>query len=258
MNAKDYALRLRDAYTNRSAIGPLRKEIGVDNIALAYEIQEVNTAFRIENGARAVGKKIGLTSFAVQKQLGVDQPDFGTLFDDMEVLTGQSISMSLLMQPKVEAEIAFVLAEDLDTDRLTSIDVINAIDYALPAIEIVGSRIAEWNIRITDTVADNASASHYVVGHTPKLLDAFDLINGKVVMTKNGDVASEGSGYNCLGSPINATLWLAKKMNELGTPLSAGDLIFTGAVGPMVGVQAGDHFHAKFEGLGDVSVSFTE
>lgn len=258
MNATDYAQRLRDAYTNRTAIPPLRDEIGVDNIALAYEIQEVNTAFRIENGARAVGKKIGLTSFAVQKQLGVDQPDFGTLFHDMEVLTGQSISVAELMQPKVEAEIAFVLAEDLDTDRLTSIDIINAIDYALPAIEIVGSRVADWNIKITDTVADNASASHYVVGHTPKLLDAFDLINGSMIMTKDGQVVSEGCGRNCLGSPINATLWLARKMYELGSPLTAGQLIFTGAVGPMVSVQAGDHFHAKFEGLGDVSVSFTE
>jgi len=160
------------------------------------------------------------------------------------------------MQPKVEAEIAFVLAEDLDMDNMTIIDLIASIDYALPAIEIVGSRIENWNIKICDTIADNASASHYVLGHRPRTLDEFDMVGCKMKMTKNGTIVSEGHGGACLGSPLNATLWLANKMVELGQPLQAGELILSGAVGPMTAVAAGDKIHAEIEGLGGVSVSF--
>lgn len=204
-----------------------------------------------------MGKKIGLTSDAVQAQLGVDQPDFGILLDDMEVLNGRSVSMSELLQPKAEAEIAFVLGEDLDFDRLTIIDLISAIDYALPAIEIVGSRIKNWDIKITDTIADNASASHFVVGHSPRTLDEFDLVNTKMVMTKNTNIVSEGSGKACLGSPLNSMLWLAKKMMDLGNPLQAGELILTGSLGPMTDVGVGNMVEASFEGLGSVSVTFS-
>lgn len=258
MKAETFAKKLREAYSTRTAIPPLRDEIGIDDIAFAYEIQIANAIHRSNQGSRIVGKKIGLTSLAVQKQLGVDQPDFGILFDDMEVLNGLSVNMGELMQPKVETEIAFVLAEDLDDPRLSMVDLIDSIDYCLPAIEIVGSRIENWNIKITDTVADNASASHYVIGHTPRTLDEFDVVNCAMKMTKNGTLVSEGKGSNCLGSPLNATLWLAKKMVEMGTPLEAGELIFSGALGPMSNVEAGDHFHATIEGLGDVSVYFNE
>lgn len=258
LQAKDYAERIRNAHSNMETIPPIREEIGIDNIELAYQIQNINTQFRLDSGARITGKKIGLTSFAVQKQLGVDQPDFGVLFHDMEILNGQSISVSKLMQPKIEAEIAFVLAEDLDRENLTAIDILSAIDYALPAIEIVGSRIENWNIKITDTIADNASASHYVLGHTPKLIDSFDMVNSPVKLFINDEIASKGTGAACMGSPINAVLWLANKMVEMGAPLQAGEVIFSGAVGPMVVVNEGDHVHAQFEGLGDVSVSFTK
>lgn len=258
LSSADYAQRLRDAYSNRKAIAPLRDEIGIENIAFAYEIQAVNTNVKLSEGRRITGKKIGLTSLAVQKQLGVDQPDFGILFDDMEVLNGLSVSMSDLMQPKVEAEIAFVLGDNLIGDNLTSIDVMNAIDYALPAIEIVGSRIESWNIKITDTVADNASASHYVIGHTPKMIDDFDMVSCEMKMTKNGIMVSEGSGAACLGSPLNAVLWLARKMVEMGNPLRAGEVIFSGALGPMSAVESGDTIIATFGGLGSVSVNFED
>lgn len=258
LEAKDYALRLREAYAHKTPLPPLRNEIGVEDIDFAYQIQNVNTNFRLDHGARIVGKKIGLTSWAVQEQLGVDQPDYGILFNDMEVLNGGSVSMGVLMQAKAEGEIAFVLGEDLDDDRLTIVDLINAIDYALPAIEIVGSRIENWNIKITDTVADNASASHFVVGHTPKTLDEFDMVQCSMKIRKNRHLVSEGIGANCLGSPLNATLWLANKMVQIGHPLKAGELIFTGALGPMVDVETGDRINAHFEGLGSVSVSFTE
>lgn len=255
MNPKPFAEALRKAHQDKIAIPPLRDKIGMD-IDLAYEIQKLNTLNKLENGARIIGKKIGLTSFAVQKQLGVNQPDFGVLFEDMEVLNGQSIGMGELMQAKVEAEIAFVLGDDLDISQMTILDVISAIDYAVPSIEIVGSRIENWNIKISDTIADNASASHYVIGHTPKTLDEFDLVNCRMQMTKNNEVVSEGTGRACLGSPLNATLWLAKKMYAMGVPLQAGELILSGALGPMAPVEEGDVFKASFEGLGTVSVGF--
>lgn len=251
-----FALQLREAAISKVAIDPLRESIGVENIALAYKIQSANNLFRVSKGARIVGKKIGLTSVSVQKQLGVDQPDFGILFNDMEVQNGGTISIQEIMQPKVEAEIAFVLKSDLTKENLTTTEVIKAIDFALPSIEIVGSRIKNWNIKITDTVADNASASHFVVGHRPTLLRDFDMINCKMEMTINDEVVSTGSGSACLGSPINATVWLANKMVKMGSPLLAGEVILSGAVGPMAQVKAGDLVTASIEGLGSVSVRF--
>jgi len=144
------------------------------------------------------------------------------------------------MQPKVEGELAFVLGASLDQDNLTIVDIINAVDYVLPSIEIVGSRIENWNIRITDTVADNASASHYVLGHSPKMLDDIDIVNCKMNMTINGELKSSGSGKDCMGSPLNAVLWLARKMQSVGQPLQAGELILSGSLGPMAAVEAGD------------------
>ena len=257
MNHKHIAEALREAAIHRQAIGPVRVDIGHDNIEDAYHIQQINTNFRVNHGARIVGKKIGLTSFAVQQQLGVNQPDYGILFNDMEVLNGGSIAAEDLMQPKVEAEIAFVLKSDLDRKHMTLVDVINAIDYCLPAIEIVGSRIADWDIRITDTIADNASASHFVLGHTPKHLSEFDVVNCRMKMYKNEAVSSTGMGSDCIGSPLNAVLWLAQKMQMLRQPLVAGELILSGALGPMIDIQRGDHISAAIDGLGHVAVSFT-
>lgn len=257
MTAQDYATILRTAYENRTPCPPLRKQIGVNDVELAYQIQAINNQILIQNGANTTGHKIGLTSKAVQAQLGVAQPDFGMLLDTMEVLNGTSIAVSELMQPKVEAEIAFVLGKDLPNRPVSTVELINAIDYALVAIEIVGSRIENWDIKITDTIADNASASHYVLGHKPTKLGDFDVVNCKMTMTKNGSLASEGNGAACLGSPINATLWLADKMAEIGTPLKAGQVILSGALGKMSNVEAGDTFEATIEGLGSVSVSFT-
>jgi len=257
MEAKDYAAKLRQAQASKTTIAPLRDEIGEHNEEMAYAIQQINTNHRLVDGARIVGKKIGLTSIKVQKHFGITTPDFGILFDDMEVLNGLSLPFAETMQPKVEAELAFVLGASLDTENLTIIDIINAIDYVLPSIEIVGSRIENWDIRITDTVADNASASHYVLGHTPKMLDDIDVTKCDMQMTINGEVKSSGNGKDCMGSPLNAVLWLARKMQSVGQPLQAGELILSGSLGPMAVVEAGDEVEAVFEGLGSVSVSFT-
>ncbi|MDG2448712.1 MAG: fumarylacetoacetate hydrolase family protein, partial [Saprospiraceae bacterium] len=174
-----------------------------------------------------------------------------------EVLNGGEISVTEVMQGKAEAEIAFVLKRDLDSENLSTVDVLNAIEYALPSIEIVGSRIKDWDVKITDTIADNASASHWVIGHQPSKLDAVDLINCRMQMTNHGKLVSEGIGRACLGSPVNAVLWLAKKMVVMGSSLKAGDLILSGALGPVVNIKAGDHFIVSIEGLGSVSATFT-
>ncbi|RMG78068.1 MAG: 2-keto-4-pentenoate hydratase [Bacteroidetes bacterium] len=257
-NIETAAKRLREAAQKKQPCAPVRDLIGETDLEKAYAVQSLNTAWRKARGGRVVGSKIGLTSPAVQKQLGVSQPDFGMLWGDTEVSNNGEISARAIMQPKVEAEIAFVLGKDLPDPSLTTTDVLSAIEYALASIEIVGSRIENWDIRITDTIADNASASHFVVGHKPVRLENLDLIHAKMCLYKNGEKASEGRGDQCMGSPLNAMLWLAKTLAKLGTPMKAGDLILTGALGPMVPVAAGDAFEARIEGLGGVFVRFTD
>jgi 2-keto-4-pentenoate hydratase len=252
------AKRLREASETRKPCAPIRDLIGTTDIKKAYEVQAINTALRVAVGAKVVGYKIGLTSAAVQQQLGVNQPDSGILWNDTEVWNGGEISMKELIQPKAEAEIAFVLGKDLNGTALTTIDLLSAIEYALVSIEIVGSRIENWDIKITDTIADNASASHWVVGHQPVKLSDFDLLNCKMVMENNGKVVSTGTGRACLGSPINALLWKAQRMQSLGKTMRAGDVILTGALGPMVTAKAGDHFKVRIEGLGEASVAFVK
>jgi 2-keto-4-pentenoate hydratase len=161
------------------------------------------------------------------------------------------LAFSELVQPKAEAEIAFVMAEDLDGDINIS-DLIDAIEYATVSIEIVGSRVADWNIKITDTIADNASASHYILGTSKVSLDDIDLVNCQMSLTKNGIIASQGSGKACMDNPLNAALWLAQKMAEQGNPLKKGDILLSGALGPMVVIEKGDEFVASVEGLGEV------
>ena len=180
------------------------------------------------------------------------------LYADMDVADGEEINLSRLMQPKVEAEVAFVIGDDLDDERLTAADVMSAIDYAVAAIEIVGSRVANWDIRILDTVADNASSGLFVLGQQPTGLGDFDPRLCGMVMEKDGEPVSAGAGAACLGSPINATLWLAKVMAKAGRPLGKGDIVLSGALGPMVPVAPGDVFEARIEGLGSVRAAFAK
>lgn len=252
--AQQAAAKLFKAAQTKQVCKPLRDQIGTEDLSLAYQIQKINNDLKKEAGARAVGCKIGLTSKAVQKQLGVDQPDFGVLFDNKEVLHGDIIPWADMMQPKAEAEIAFVMKKELSSTSITAADLISAIDYALASIEIVGSRIENWDIKITDTIADNASASHFVLGHKPVKIENLDLLNCKMKMTKNGEQVSTGIGSASMGSPINATLWLAKTMARLGNPLKAGDIVLTGAVGPVTNLSPGDSVTAIFDTLGEVSL----
>lgn len=258
------AERLWQATHTGVATTPLRDEIarlaestGASALDIAYRIQENQTARRLKTGGRLVGRKIGLTSKAVQQQLGVDSPDYGALFADMAVGDGEPIEWNRTHQPKAEAEIALVLERDLPHELNTVADIISATAYALPAIEVVGSRIANWDIRLVDTVADNASSGLFVLGSRPVLLRDLDLIRCGMVMECRGDQVSVGIGSACLGNPLNAAVWLANTMSRLGAPLRAGDVVLTGALGPMAAAKPGDVFTAHIEGLGSVSAIFS-
>ena len=183
-------------------IPPLRDRLTTPDADTAYAIQNHNTERALAAGRRLVGRKIGLTSLAVQAQLGVDQPDFGMLFADMAIGDGEAIATGRLIQPKVEAEIALVLGRDLTHKRHTYADLIRATDYALPAIEVVDSRIAHWNIRFVDTVADNASSGLFVLGSQPRRLGEFDLAACAMEMRRGDEVVSSGNGRACLGNPL--------------------------------------------------------
>lgn len=251
------AERLRDSYA-AEPIPPIRDELPAGDVEVAYRVQEVNTEHWLAGGRRLVGRKVGLTSAAVQRQLGVDQPDFGMLFADMAVDTGAEVAAGALLQPRVEAEIAFVLGRGLQMPEPTLADLLLAVDYALPAIEIVDSRIAGWDIGITDTVADNASSGMFVLGTTPRRLDdpALDLRLAGMVLERHGEPLVFGAGAACLGHPLHALRWLAATMVRVGRPLAAGEVVLSGALGPMIPAVPGDRFEARISGLGTVAVGF--
>jgi len=252
------AERLMAAATSGVPCTPVRDLIGSNDVAAAYAVQQQVVRARIADGARVVGRKIGLTSEAVQAQLGVDQPDFGVLFADMDV-TGEPVPVSRLLQPKAEAEIAFVLGADLDGE-LTAETVRAAVASAHVALEIVDSRIANWDITYADTVADNASSGLFALGD--ELADFVEPRQVTMIMTLNGDVVSTGTGAACLGDPLHALLWLAQTAQNFGDPLRAGQVVLSGALGPMAAVKAGDRVEATVSmgGLpvGNVTVDFTD
>ena len=250
--------RLRSAAESGVPVPPVRDLIGSDDIHAAYAVQRSVTQARVADGARVIGRKIGLTSAAVQAQLGVDQPDFGVLFSDMVYEGGVPVPFDAVMQPRAEAEVAFVLGEDLVEGDLTYKQVRDAIAYAVAAIEICGSRVRDWDITFGDTVADNASAGAYVLGPRRRLLTEFEPSEVTMTMTIDGEQVSTGTGAACLGDPINAVVWLARQARELGEPLRAGQVVLSGALGPMRPVAPGSHVHAVVEPLGAVQFTMSE
>ncbi|QUC59263.1 fumarylacetoacetate hydrolase family protein [Streptomyces sp. A2-16] len=261
MNAAD-ATKAADALLAAERTGeacpPVRNLLPEGDIDAAYLVQRINVARGLEAGRRIAGRKIGLTSPAVQAQLGVGQPDFGTLFADMAVPDGGTVAAGRLIQPKVETEVALVLGADLPNRDCTVADVIRATAFALAALEIVDSRNADWDITIVDTVSDNASSGLYVLGGTPVPLSGLDLRAVRMTMTRDGasQPVSEGIGADCLGGPLNAAVWLASTLARAGDPLRAGDVVLTGALGPMAVAAPGNRFEARISQLGRISVQF--
>lgn len=252
---REAADRLLAAEATPRQCDPVRDLIGDADIPAAYAVQNLITQDSLSRGRVIVGHKIGLTSPAVQRQLGVDQPDSGVLFADMEVVDGGTVAAGRLLQPKVEAEIAFILSADLDDD-LSDEAVRAAAGLAVPAIEIVDSRIKDWSIGIVDTVADNGSSALFVLGEARVPVADVDFVSRTMQLTEDGTQVSQGRGADCLGSPLIALQWLARTSRDNGAPLRAGHIVLSGALGPMVPAKSGSTYTTTIDGIGSVQVSF--
>ena len=252
--------RLAEALETRVPCAAVRDLIGTDDLPAAYAVQQGLVRKRLDLGATVVGRKIGATSKAVQDQLGVDQPDFGYLLDEMDVSAQHPISMRRLVQPRVEAEVAFVMAADVDLpeEEITLEAVRERVDVALPALEIVDSRIESWDIGFTDTVADNASSGLFVVGRQGRPLTELEPRDVVMSLRINGEERSSGNGAACLGDPLEALRWLAVQCARFGDPLRAGHLVLSGALGPFVPFAPGDKVEASVSGFDTLTAEFEE
>ena len=252
-----FAGELYEAAVGRVPVAPLTERADGLTIEDAYAIQTRVIERRIAGGARPVGRKIGLTSAPMQRMLGVDEPDFGVLLDDMVVEDGDEIPLGSLLQPRVEAELAFVMETDLAGPGVTTAKALTAVAGVLPAIEVVDSRVADWRIKLVDTVADNASSGLIVVGGRMRKVTDLDLRLIGVVVSRNGELLDTGAGAAALGNPARCVAWLANKLGGLGAGLKAGDVVLPGAVHRMVPVRPGDVFRAEFSRLGAVTARFS-
>ena len=252
-----YGDELYQAFVSRRVIAPLLSREPQIRIEDAYRIQERFIARRLAAGETIVGKKIGATSKPVQDFLGVYQPDFGMLTSGMVFADGDTLDLGQMIQPKAEAELAFVLKHDLKGPGITAMDVIRATDYVVPCFEVVDSRIRDWQIKIQDTVADNASCGVFVLGTTRGDPRRLDITLAGMVLEKNGEVFSTGVGAAVQGSPANAVAWLANTLGELGIPFKAGEVILSGSQSALVPVAEGDELVCRVGGLGSCRVKFS-
>ena len=252
------AERLRAALVDGVACEPVRGLLGESaGPADGYAVQQLNTEHWLAAGRRIGGHKVGLTNPAVQAQLGMDEPIWGVLFADKCRTDGADLSDAGLIEPRVEVEVAVVLGADLDKGQHTVADVIGATAYVLPALEIVDSRIAGWDITNFDMIADNAGAGLYVLGTRPVPLAAVDLRRVEMQLTVNGEDAATGNGAACLGNPLNSVLWLADVLSRHGTPLQAGECIMTGSLCGMLPLTPGDELHAEIDSVGTVTAAMS-
>ena len=254
---KDLADELWQAARSGVPVEPLTKRHAGLEIEDAYAVQSLNIDRRVAGGARVCGRKVGLTSLPMQQMLGVDEPDYGVLLDGMMVEDGDEIFMDRLLQPRIEAELAFVMEQDLTGPGVTAARALTAIAGALPALEVVDSRIADWQIKLVDTVADNASCGLVVLGGNLRRVTDIDLRLVGVVVSRNGELADTGAGAAVLGNPARCVAWLANKLASLGASLHAGDVVLPGAVHRMIDVASGDMFRADFAHLGSVTARFS-
>lgn len=251
------AKNLFEAQQSGEGVSPLTEGDPTFSVEDAYKVQLVNVQKAIDAGQRITGKKIGLTSVAMQEALGVDEPDYGHLLDRMAVVNGGQISSEDVMQPKVEAEIAFILKDDLKGPGISTLDVLQATKYITPALEIIDSRIKDWNITLPDTIADNASSGLYVLGEELYAVDEYDLKQTGMALYKNGELCNTGVGAAALGDPAYCVAWLANKLAEFGITLNAGEVILSGALSTAVEMEPGDYIQARFANIGEVSVRYS-
>lgn len=252
----NYAKELRKAEETRKEVKPLTERDPSLTVDDAYYIQLETVKLKTDEGNKVIGKKVGLTSKAMQKMLGVNEPDYGHLFEEMKVEHGGTIAMESMIAPRVEAEIGFLLKEDITGPNVTYLDVLMATDYVVPALEIIDSRIANWEIQLIDTVADNGSCGKVVLGKSRKNLYEIDLRTNGMVLKRNGDIVKTGSGSAALGHPAEAIAWLANKLSEYNMELKKGELILPGALSAAIPVSKGDKIEADFGALGTVNVTF--
>lgn len=251
-----YATELLEAEKSRQGIIPLTEMDNSLTVEDAYQIQLETVKLKIAQGKVIVGKKIGLTSVAMQKMLNVDEPDYGHLFDDMQIENGAIVKVDSMISPKVEAEIGFVLKEDLVGPNITYIDVLMATKYVVPTLEIIDSRVKDWKIKLVDTVADNGSSAKVVIGNKTTTIDLVNLRTISMVLFKNGELQGTGAGAAALGHPAYAIAWLANKLSEFGISLKKDELILPGALSAAISVSAGDTIEARLGSLGSVTVHF--
>ena len=252
----ELAAGLADAERTRKPITPLTAAHPEIDVVDAYEIQLINIRARLDDGARVIGHKVGLSSEAMQKMMGVDEPDYGHLLADMEVFEDVPVDTSKFLYPRVEVEVGFILAEDLPGAGCTEDDVLAATAAYAPSIELIDTRIKDWKIALCDTIADNASSAGWVLGPQRVSPKDIDITGIDAVLTRNGEVVAEGRSDAVLGNPVTAVAWLARKVDSFGVRLRAGDIVLPGSCTRAIDARSGDTFVADFAGLGSVRLSF--
>lgn len=252
----ELAAALAQAERSRVAMSPMTDTYADIDVVDAYEIQLINIRQRVAEGARVVGHKVGLSSEAMQKMMNVDEPDYGHLLDDMQVFEDQPVLTSKYLLPRVEVEVGFVLADDLPGAGCTEDDVLAATAAFAPAIELIDTRITNWQVKLCDTIADNASSAGWVLGKERVSPKDVDIRNIDAVLRCNGEVLGEGRSDAVLGNPVTAVAWLARKVDQFGVRLKAGDVVLPGACMRAFDAKPGDDFVAEFAGLGSVHLSF--
>ena len=252
----ELAADLAQAERSREPISPLTAAYPDIDVVDAYEIQLINIRQRVAEGARVVGHKVGLSSLAMQQMMGVDEPDYGHLLDEMEVFEDTPVKASRFLYPRVEVEVGFILADDLPGADCTEDDVLAATEALVPSIELIDTRITDWKIALCDTIADNASSAGFVLGGARVSPRDLDVKTIDAVLTRNGEVVAEGRSDAVLGNPVTAVAWLARKVESFGVRLRKGDVVLPGSCTRAIDARAGDEFLADFTGLGSVRLSF--
>ncbi|MBV9090531.1 MAG: 2-keto-4-pentenoate hydratase [Mycobacteriaceae bacterium] len=252
----ELAADLAQAERSRVPMAPLTNAHPDIDVIDAYEIQLINIRQRVAEGARVVGHKVGLSSKAMQQMMGVDEPDYGHLLDEMQLFEDTPVKAGRYLYPRVEVEVAFLLADDLPGAGCTEDDVLAATAAFAPAIELIDTRITDWKIKLCDTIADNASSAGYVVGTDRVSPKDIDIKAIDAVLTRNGEVVAKGRSDAVLGNPVTAVAWLARKVDDFGVRLRAGDVVLPGSCTRAIDARAGDNFVAEFDGLGSVRLTF--